>query len=161
MPDIGICRQMKRKGVKKEMKQEMLKEIEASILPEIYVCQSALVEEALKKEFFSWDDVENLYRPFDGLLLSPTVCYSCKLRFDCLDSETGLCASCYEETLEPQEIFEWWLVSAWLAEKLQNKGEPILENTYGIWWGRCISGQAIAMDFIIQEIYDEVIGDRE
>lgn len=141
------------------MDQKKLRSIEAAILPEIYVCQSTLVHEALNREFFSWEDIENLYRPFDGQLISPTICYSCKLRFDCLDSETGLCENCYEEIEEPQEIFEWWLVSVWLAEKLRTKSEPILGNEYGVWWGRCVSGQAISLDEVIHKIYDEVIGD--
>ena len=141
------------------MEQEMLRSIEAAILPEIYVCQTVLVVEALNREFFSWDDVKNLYKPFDGELLTPCICYSCKKRFDRLDSETGLCESCHVELQDPQEIFEWWMVSVWLAEKLRSKGEPVLENKYGVWWGRCVSGQAISLDYVIQEIYDEVMGE--
>ena len=39
-------------------KQEALREF---VDEEIYTCQSSLVEEALKNDFFSLDDVENLY----------------------------------------------------------------------------------------------------
>ena len=53
---------------------------------------------------------------------------------------------------EPQEIFEYWLVTSWLAKKLRQHGEPILDNDYGIWWGRTSSGQSITMDWVIQEI---------
>lgn len=51
---------------------------------------------------------------------------------------------------EPQEIFEWWLVSGHLAEKLRDKGEPVImdENI----WGRTSTGQAILLDSIINEI---------
>lgn len=141
------------------MNQKRQRRIEAVILPELYVCQTALVEKALKRKFFSLNDVKNLYRPFDGLLLSPSICYSCKLRFKCLDSETGLCETCYGALQNPQETLEWWLVSPWLAKKLQLKGEPILENTYGVWWGRCTEGQAISMDDVIDKIYEEVLGE--
>src|SRR6266550_2105693 len=86
---------------------------------EVYTCQSMLVEEAIKREFFSWDDVINLYRRFDGRLLSPSICNSCYQKARCLDSETGECETCFEEKQEPQEIYEWWVVSNWLEFKLK------------------------------------------
>ena len=55
-----------------------------------------------------------------------------------------------------QEIYEWWVVSKWLAKKLQDQGEPIIENDYGIWWGRTTTGQAIFLDAVIERIYNEV-----
>ena len=82
-------------------KQEELRKF---VEQEVYVCQSSLVEEALKKEFFSWDDVINLYKPFDGKLLSPNSCQICRETAECLDSETRECKSCYEENLEAQDI---------------------------------------------------------
>ena len=124
---------------------------------EVFVCQSILVDAELRKEFFSWDDVINLYRRFDGQLLSPKVCYSCKLETTCLDSETGECESCFVGNQEPQEIYEWLVVSDWLEIKLKLAGEPILSNEYGSWWGRCCTGQAIYMDGVIQKAYDETM----
>jgi len=63
------------------------------------------------------------------------------------------------ENAEPemQEIFEWWLVSSWLREKLESRGEPILDNDHGIWWGRCTTGQMICMDEVIRDIAKEVM----
>lgn len=56
---------------------------------------------------------------------------------------------------EPQEIYEWWIVSEYLAEKLKEKGEPILtDNRY--YWGRTTTGQAILMDGVISEIAHEM-----
>jgi len=57
-----------------------------------------------------------------------------------------------EETDEYREIFEWWSISNWLAEKLREHKQPILDNDYGTWWGRCTTGQAIKMDGVIEEI---------
>ncbi len=125
---------------------------------EIFACQSALIEEALKQQLFSVDEIENLYRSFDEKLLSPSVCVRCNCEFSFLDSETGQCENCFEETQEPQEIFEWWLVSPWLGRKLLMEGEPVIDNGFGIWWGRCCTGQAISMDYVINEIYDSVMG---
>lgn len=124
---------------------------------EIYACQSSLVEEAFKQHLFSIDDIENLYRPFDGRLLVPSVCVRCKCEFSCLDSETGECETCFEENQEPQEIFEWWLVSPWFSKRLLIEGQPILDNEYGVWWGRCTTGQAIIMDYVIQKVYDDLM----
>ncbi len=125
---------------------------------EILACQSSLVEDAFKKELFSIDEIENLYRPFDAKLIDPAICVRCNNSFGCLDSETGECPQCFEENQVPQEIFEWWLVSKWLGMKLLMNGEPIIDNGYGIWWGRCTTGQAISMDYIIQQIYDDLRG---
>ena len=55
------------------------------------------------------------------------------------------------------EIFEWWIVSSWLANRLKELDEPILKNDYGIWWGRTSTGQAIKLDGVIEEIYDGVV----
>ena len=51
--------------------------------------------------------------------------------------------------LEPREIFEWWLVSGWLAGKLEDAGEIVLHGQY---WGRQCTGQAIKMDGYMLDI---------
>ncbi len=56
----------------------------------------------------------------------------------------------YEYWRTTQSIYEWWQVSDWLAGHLKRKGEPILENDYGTWWGRTGCGQAICMDEVMQ-----------
>jgi hypothetical protein len=132
--------------------------IENFVAREIYACQSSLVEEALNQKMFSVDEIDNLYRPFNGMLLAPAVCASCQSEFHCLDSETGECQDCFEANQTPQEIFEWWIVSPWLGKKLLVMGEPIIDNDYGFWWGRCTTGQAIALDYVIQSIYDDLGG---
>lgn len=57
-----------------------------------------------------------------------------------------------EEEKTPNEPIEWWCVSNWLKEKLLEYNEPILENDFGTWWGRCTTGQSIKLDWVIQEI---------
>jgi len=51
---------------------------------------------------------------------------------------------------EPQEIFEWWMVSNFLARKLRKKGQPVIMGEQ--LWGRTCSGQAIYMDSVMMEI---------
>ncbi len=54
-----------------------------------------------------------------------------------------------------QEVFEHWLVSSWLSKKLQEHGETVIEDFYGLTiWARCTTGQAIWMDWVIQQIYN-------
>ncbi len=124
---------------------------------EVLDCQTMLIDDALRLELFSWDDVYNLFRPFDGKLQRLNACSACGVPAEALDGETGECKKCFEENQQAQDIYEWWLVSEWLERKLKDQGEPILDNAYGSWWGRTSSGQAIYMDGVINKIYDEVI----
>ena len=65
------------------------------------------------------------------------------------DTEEG-----YED--EYIEALEHWIISDWLADKLEAKGEMILKDFYGLTiWGRTCSGQAILLDGVIQEIAKE------
>lgn len=90
---------------------------------EIFANQSYLVERLLQDNPDFIEDIENLY-------INDS---------DCEDPEF-------------QEIFEWWLISDWLAAKLKERKEPILENDFGTWWGRTCTGQAIKMDSVIIQI---------
>ena len=137
--------------------QEREDAIEKFVEREVLVCQSSLIEEAFKQQLFSVDEIENLYRPFDAKLIDPAICINCKDSFACLDSETGECERCFEDNQQPQEIFEWWLVSPWLGKKLLIEGQPVIDNGYGLWWGRTTTGQAISADYIIQKIYDDLM----
>lgn len=55
---------------------------------------------------------------------------------------------------EPAEIYEWWLVSSFLCEKLEDLGLPVIsgENI----WGRCTTGQAILLDYAITQICSDM-----
>lgn len=55
---------------------------------------------------------------------------------------------------EPAEIYEWWIVSSYLAEKLNKKGYCIIESENI--WGRQTTGQAILLDYIITVICAEM-----
>jgi hypothetical protein len=68
-------------------------------------------------------------------------------------------AYCEFLNIEPyqREIFEHWIVSDWLAEKLAAKGERIDTDFAGMTvWGRTTTGQAIYMDSVIQEIHQHI-----
>ena len=53
---------------------------------------------------------------------------------------------------DPQEIYEWWLVTDFLARHPDAIGEPVLINEYGNWWGRTCTGQTVMLDGTLQAI---------
>lgn len=56
------------------------------------------------------------------------------------------------------EIFEHYIVTNWLANKLEALGETVVRNFYGLTiWARATTGQLIQSDWVIQEIYQELI----
>lgn len=57
-----------------------------------------------------------------------------------------------KETGEYPEVFEWWAVSDWLADRLKEEGEIVGEVLDFCVWGRQTTGQAIYMDPVIQRI---------
>lgn len=66
---------------------------------------------------------------------------------------------CEERDIDPQttEAYEHWIVTDYLADKLEAKGEMVLRDFLGMTiWGRTCSGQAILLDSVICDIYDEL-----
>lgn len=55
------------------------------------------------------------------------------------------------------EIFEHWIVSDWLADKLEAHGEKVDRDFAGMTvWARTCSGQAIYADSVIERIHAEL-----
>lgn len=109
---------------------------------EVIMSQSILVDELLKREVLSFDDIINHLKPNGEML-----------------SEYGTVEAVREARENGEgynEIFEWWAVSGWLLDKLEAKGEPVLKTDLGDWWGRCTTGQSIILDGIIEEIFDDM-----
>ena len=60
------------------------------------------------------------------------------------------------EEYQPEPI-EFWAVSDYLADELLKRGEAVSKDFWGLnVWGRCTSGQAIAMDTVIEDITEEL-----
>lgn len=73
---------------------------------------------------------------------------------------------CDKFYLDPytNEVYEHWIVSNWLADKLEERGQ-ITGDLLGLTiWGRCATGQSIALDHVIQqiaaELWPEELGDE-
>lgn len=67
--------------------------------------------------------------------------------------------ACESDDLEPyqREVFEHWIVSDWLADKLAERGEKVDKGFAGmIVWARTTSGQGIASDSVIEAICAEL-----
>ena len=55
------------------------------------------------------------------------------------------------------EVYEHWICTSFLAQKLQEKRETVVE-CYGLTiWCRACTGQAIHCDWVIQEIYNDLM----
>jgi len=68
---------------------------------------------------------------------------------------------CEVHNLDPQEyageVYEHWIVSDWLARKLEARDERIVRDWHGLTiWARTTTGQAISMDEVIRDIYRDL-----
>jgi len=57
---------------------------------------------------------------------------------------------------EQVEIFEFWIVTPWLGEKLKAHREAVMARPTGWVWGRQGTGQAILLDSVISDICEEL-----
>jgi hypothetical protein len=68
---------------------------------------------------------------------------------------------CERHSIDPHtnEAYEHWIVSGWLADRLEAEGEMVLRDFLGMTiWGRACTGQSIAMDSVIEQIHAQLIG---
>jgi hypothetical protein len=64
-------------------------------------------------------------------------------------------ACCEQNEIEPhdREVYEHWIVSDWLARRLEEEGEKVDTDFAGLTvWARTCTGQSIALDDVIQRI---------
>jgi len=91
----------------------------------------------------TYDDIENMYE---------WKCPECGNGFASEEEAKTCCNSETDPENEPQEIYEWWIISEFLYNKLKEKGYAVLEWGNNYYWGRCTTGQAILLDSVISEI---------
>jgi len=146
---------------------------------EVMACVTSLVEYVLSKSQegdrdapFSIDDVENYYTypeyhgdytDFDGgteeerdAEIERLKELSEKEKLDEFGARVDLIENDIAELEaldnEPQEVFEWWLVTDRFYEKLKAQGEVVIDDGWLHYYGRCCSGQAILLDHNISVI---------
>ena len=61
------------------------------------------------------------------------------------------------DNAESAEIYEWYRVTKYLANRLEEIGECTLSNSYGEWWGRCATGQNLIMDGVLQRVAASIL----
>lgn len=59
------------------------------------------------------------------------------------------------------EVYEYWLVTSWFAEKLKAQGELVAESFNLVIWGRQTTGQAIYADAVIDDITRELFAKND
>jgi hypothetical protein len=126
------------------------------IYPHILRNQSSLIYDLDKLEVdgFLYEDIDNLYMTDEEII---------KWHLDDIEIEGKEITA---EDLDdfrydnPKEIYEWYLVSDWFIDRLREINEPVLDNNYGEYWGRCCTGQAICLDYSIQELAYEYSHDE-
>lgn len=64
-----------------------------------------------------------------------------------------VCLKYDQDSDDPTEALEHWVVSDWLGKKLQERGEMVIEFMNLTIWGRTCSGQAIFLDSVIEDIH--------
>ncbi len=153
----SINQDIKRKFVEREVLTcfsfEMVNILEAS-------------QSASNGDLPTYEDIENSYLPtctncgYQGQFEETEADIDGEGHFD-PDTIIFLCPECRNETkeeseTEPQEIFEWWIVTSWLYDKLKAKDEPVLEWGNNYYWGRTCTGQAILLDGVISDICEEM-----
>ena len=123
---------------------------------DVLTCFSHEMDDVLKAGVVSYGDIENLYKcrcPQCGEVIKKDdnenyTCTGYKCDYTAPDS--------HMLDQEPQEIFEWWIVTAFLYSKLKEKGEPVLEWGNNCYWGRTTTGQAILLDGVISSICSDM-----
>lgn len=63
--------------------------------------------------------------------------------------------ACITDDIEPhdREVFEHWIVTDWLADQLEARGEKVDKDFAGLTiWARTTTGQAIYLDPVIEDI---------
>ena len=103
--------------------------------------------ELSKSELPSYEDIENMYE---------YKCPECGEGYQSEEDAAKCCPGSAEPDNEPQEIFEWWIVTEYLYKKLKEKGCPVLEWGNNYYWGRCTTGQAIMLDSVISGICSDM-----
>ena len=120
---------------------------------EVLTNASYLMQELFEKSIVEYEDIENggghKCENCGDLLEFSDFKVNKKGQYKC-----PTCKALHDE--EPEydyhEIYEWWIVTDWLFQKLKEEGQPVLELLGLNLWGRCTTGQAILLDGVITRI---------
>lgn len=115
---------------------------------EVIYCVSTLVHELMKDEKYQ-EDLFPVASQDDWLSAARDAGYNGYQNQECAREY------CDENNIDPQitEAYEHWIITDWMADKLEARGEMVLRDFMGLTiWGRACTGQMICMDSVIEEI---------
>ena len=123
----------------------------------IYRNQTALVITLQERDVsgFYFDDIENLYMTDEEILEAHSYHFVKEE-----EQENFFIERVRDNGGDMNEIYEWYLVSDWFLDRLREINEPVIDNDYGEYWGRCATGQAICLDHNIQELAYKYSSDK-
>ena len=136
------------------------KELSDFVNREVIYCVSSLVSAMAEKDHGESDELFDLYQGSPSY--GEWTCPNCDEQWEDEPERTD-CPNCAfngldeDENFEPteyQEVLEHWIVTDWLADRLEEQGEAVCKDFYGLTiWGRTTSGQSIALDGVICQIH--------
>ena len=133
--------------------------IEKIINVEILTLANELAEYHLTNEY-AWEDVQNLCNEFESKLNEETAEPSCERCNQCTElgavNDDGICINCFDDEPNEKEIFQWFIVSDWLYNKLNEQGEPVVEIKGVYFWGRCGYGYSLENEWCLKRIVSEL-----
>lgn len=96
-------------------------------------------------------------RNVDDIIQREIFCLANELDQVLYDKDVNAYLEAWENRSHDTEIFQFFIVSDWLADKLSEIDEPVAKDFYGVsWWGRTCCGQAIEADGTIQKILENI-----
>lgn len=113
-------------------------------------------------ELPTWDEIENEYEDSCPNCGSSDIYKVPEADKPSANDDCFECGSCHiikpnnELDQQAKEIYEWWIVTDFLCDKLRKQGEPVLEWGNNCYWGRTTTGQAILLDHVISVICEEM-----
>lgn len=129
--------------------EEHEKQVNTLVERDVLCNQTYLVDELLKRGYNDNTPIINYY----GDIINITINSEEEAKDMGYDSLEAL----QESGEDQKEVFEWWLLSDWLAEKLEALGCVVIKSDYGTWWGRTETGQALTMDSDIKAVAANLI----
>lgn len=124
--------------------------LDAFVANNVHCCLSGICAELAKHDEELHTELYDHYETFEAD--GDGTCTGCGKEDEPLNIDL-VCEQCCND---PVEIYEHWAVDPWFGRKLAAHGE-LVTNVFGVTvWGRQTTGQAIWLDGVIGEIYNEL-----
>ena len=131
---------------------ERSKIVDRLIWKEILTLANGLFEKLLNdSDYCLYDEIENLHMEFESD--KNGLCCNCSSPMQPEEvplNDMGECVDCFDSPMH--EVFQWWIVSDFLYERLQEVGEVVCDVEGVYFWGRTACGIALEYDYCFKKI---------